>query len=1401
MKTIFVLLTLLLSLASAALANYSPDILFVKMRSPVRVSALDSQLSTWSTTVNQIVSTGAMADQPLAQYSELSQALERIVRLQFSGGQDLETLASQLSSDPEVEWVAFNNRYSTGQSLDDAYVPIDSLYPDAWWLEKISAGLAWEITRGDTSIVIGIIDTGVDYTHRDLRSNIWHNRGEIPENGIDDDRNGFIDDVIGWDFVDAPSLPAGGDYLVRDNDPMDDFGHGTYVAGCASAESDNPDCFPSIGFNCRIMPLRAGNSRGTLEEDDIAAAILYGTSNGVAIINMSFGDVVASPLLREVVTIAHDAGVVLVASAGNATDSTIHYPSGFREVIAVGATDSHDRKANFSNYGPSVDVMAPGVDIGSTILGGECGLWDFPSGTSYASPLVAGLVGLILSVNPSLSPDDVLNILKSSADDIYTDGWDSLTANGRVNARRAIESAAFGADAEALILSPATDSGIRGSVAIIGNVQGTAFSDYTLEYGLGENPQTWNYVASGTHRILNDTLGVIQAPTLNTVLVVRLTSRATTQHQSVDMSHVYVQTSPPTIDSMRTRTVLDGPGFGLQIRAWSNQFSCATLLMTNASGDSVREDFGYVGDEHVAIVLQSRYQGEWRAVLQITNLMSESVRSEPFSYSSVQNSIRPYLYNSQATSMTHGIVGAFTSDYNCNGMLEVWMLPVDENNIVDTLEAYEWNGSDFVETENTYGPHIPQCFGDADGDGLLEMGARRFGESRVWEQTDSCSILNNLVFESPDSFSQFLISRFVRLDSTSNREAILARSIVDSVSQFVVFEISADYSPHLLSVLPNETDGLNSYGPPTTAVGDVDDDGLVDIFFGDYDGDVVWCEWTGSQAVQVWSTRLPQNDATSWLTIGDFDCDGQDELVAGCRSNAGAPSESQRLLMGWDYYIFESNGNNELSVVDSIAILGNENVTPNPASVAAHDVNEDGCDDILISAYPDFYIVTRDQQTGRYIPEWHAFPSKAGGLAVADFNHNGINEILMSDGSQQVRIENAVAMANAPYPPVLSGFPLDESRISLSWSRVTGAVHYEVYYAQPGHSYELLTFLTDTTFAWDAALTDTVYRFAVATYDTTFEQPISVYSNILELSANTPPSAQDTALHAAPKTIAVTFNEPMSSSVFVQGNWRLADGSMPAVIAENSGMRIIYLTFDTPFPPGEYQLMMRNLRDAQGTPLPASEASVVFTVVESQPLPAYVTSHHLVDAPVGNHVQIEFSEPMSENAVANANYSIVDPRLNDVAYPSTHVEFENPEHTRIVITLNDHYPAGAVGVEVRINISGISAQSGSLLEATSLLISESASNLDQAYVYPNPFRGRGAAGTDGVYFAALPQSAVIRIFTLDGVLVRKIQHDGATGHAEWDLQTQDGEAVASGIYLFQIESDGDEIMGKLAVVR
>lgn len=1392
---------ILLLLCSAGLgrADYSPNELFVKLRAPVERSSLDGQILTQSTLVNQLAAQ-AQATVPLSQFARLSTRCDRIVKLTFAAAPDLASLTSELTADPQVEWVAFNNRYRTVSTLDDGYVPNDELYDEAWWLRKIDASGAWQLSRGDSNIVIGIIDTGTDHTHRDLRDNLWHNPHEIAENGIDDDNNGFIDDVIGWDFVDAPSLPAGGDYLERDADPMDDFGHGTYVAGCASAVSDNGICYPSVGFNCSIMTLRAGNINGTLEEDDIAAALLYGVSNGAKIINMSFGDVVASPLLREVVQIAHSAGVVMTASAGNREQNFIHYPSGFPEVIAVGATDSLDRKASFSNFGPSVDVFAPGDYINSAILGGECGEWTFPSGTSYAAPIVAGVVGLMLSVNSDLLPDDVINILQSTTDDINREGWDSTTVNGRVNARRAVESAAIGAPAYARFTSPRTDTGVRGTFAVIGQASGTAFSRYELEVGWGENPMEWTFVAEGNHRVFDDTLGVIEAPSIDTILVARLTVYATTGQQSVVTNHVFVQNSAPVIDSLISRSVLDGEGFGQQILAWTNQFSRASLLMTNLAGDSIREDFGYVNDEHVAVISQTRYPGDWIATLQVTNLLGETAHSEPFAYSSTQTSIRPFLYTRSETTLPHGIIGAFTSDYDCDEHPEIWMMPIDGNGIVDTLEPYEWTGTSFASTGNSYGIHIPTAYGDADGDGLFEIVGRRAGETRIWEQGATCGVHDQLVFNSVDQYDMFIAGRFVMIDSASGRSDILARTQIDSNYRFALYAVSQNYEVSLRDTLPNQTNGNDLLGAPGSAVLDLDRDGKLDIFYGDYDGDLIWCEWTGSEIVQVKSLRLRQNDVTNWFAAGDVDGDGEDELVAGCRSNAGYSTESERLLQGWDYYIFESAGDNELVAVDSIAILGNENISTYPASVAVAQLDDDPSLEIVISTYPDLYVVSYDAESERYLPEWHYLPSMAGAMTTADFNGNGVEELLASDGAHQLRMENAEASGDAPLPPLLEGEPLDATTIYLTWTQVPGAVHYEVYRAPHGDPLEFLEMRTTTELSVSAP-TDVPYDYSVVTYDTAFPQQVSVLSNVITRTANVPPAVSGEVEWTAPQIISVGFSEPMGTNVFVQGNWRLSDGSMPAVITEGENRRRIFLSFDNPFTAGEHELSMGPIRDAQGTLLPEDQRFIQFELVDTSQATCHVLRHELIDAPVGNRVQIEFSEPMSASVIAIANYIVHDPRLNGATYVAHAASALTADRSRIELTLDERYPVGAVGVNVHVEFADITSETGRPLSEADLVLGEAAENLAGAYVYPNPFRGRGAAGSSGVFFAALPPRAMIRVFALDGSLLKEIEHDSATGHVAWDLRTDSGDELASGVYVFTIEANGDKNVGKFAVLR
>ena len=287
---------------------------------------------------------------------------------------------------PEIELVQPNHIFridspakASPEASAEEFIPNDSLFTSQQALKRIRAPEAWKVTKGSRDVLIAVIDTGIELDHPDLQKNIWINSAEdlnqngvvdsTDINGIDDDGNGFVDDVIGWDFTDAPSFPDGGDYLERDNNPADENGHGTAVAGIISAVADNHIGISGLAPECRVIALRAGTSLGLLEEDDVAAAIVYAVEMGAKVINMSFGDVVVSPLLRDVIGYAHSRGVVLVASAGNSATNTLHYPSGFAETISVGATTSDDLLASFSNFGTTLDITAPGLNVWSTSIG------------------------------------------------------------------------------------------------------------------------------------------------------------------------------------------------------------------------------------------------------------------------------------------------------------------------------------------------------------------------------------------------------------------------------------------------------------------------------------------------------------------------------------------------------------------------------------------------------------------------------------------------------------------------------------------------------------------------------------------------------------------------------------------------------------------------------------------------------------------------------------------------------------------------------------------------------------------------------------------------------------------------------------------------------------------------
>ncbi|MEO1373287.1 MAG: S8 family serine peptidase [Cyanobacteria bacterium J06635_10] len=335
-------------------------------------------------------------------------------RVEFSEPNYIGSFEANIPSDPDFsnQW-GLNNVRQTGGTLD---ADIDA--PEAWDFE----------TGSSNNVVVGVIDSGVDYTHQDLVNNIWINRLELfGDPGVDDDGNTYVDDIYGWDFFN------------NNNNPLDGLGHGTHVAGIIAAEGDNGIGVTGVSWDASLMALKIGDTAP--DSFSAARAIEYATNNGASLTNNSYGMPFSNAILTAIQN-AETAGVLFVAAAGNSNndnDVSPVYPAShtLNNIISVASTDHNDQRSSFSNYGAtSVDLGAPGENIYSTLPGDGYG---FASGTSMAAPHVAGAAALIMSLDPSLTSNQVKNVILSTVDTIPSLTGITVT-DGRLNLGKAAHS-------------------------------------------------------------------------------------------------------------------------------------------------------------------------------------------------------------------------------------------------------------------------------------------------------------------------------------------------------------------------------------------------------------------------------------------------------------------------------------------------------------------------------------------------------------------------------------------------------------------------------------------------------------------------------------------------------------------------------------------------------------------------------------------------------------------------------------------------------------------------------------------------------------------------------------------------------------------------------------------------
>ena len=338
--------------------------------------------------------TGAATD------ATASSAPSRLVRLEPQDGQTVDAALADLRTSGSVVFAEPERVVHIAQSPNDTY------YGSQWHYPQINLPQAWDITTGNANVIVAVIDTGVMVTHPDLDSKITSGGN------------------------------AGYDFQNSDADPTDDNGHGTFVAGIIGAESNNASWISGVCWLCKIMPVKALDATGNGSTFNVAAGVDWARTHGADVINLSLGSTSNDATLATAVTNAWNAGIPVVAATGN-TNAAVLYPAANANTIAVGSNDSAGNRSSFSNFGPTIDIVAPGENVVSTILGGGYGAG---SGTSFATPHVAGVIGLMMA-NGITDPATILARLQTTAPDMGAAGFDNLTGWGRINAPRAVDKA------------------------------------------------------------------------------------------------------------------------------------------------------------------------------------------------------------------------------------------------------------------------------------------------------------------------------------------------------------------------------------------------------------------------------------------------------------------------------------------------------------------------------------------------------------------------------------------------------------------------------------------------------------------------------------------------------------------------------------------------------------------------------------------------------------------------------------------------------------------------------------------------------------------------------------------------------------------------------------------------
>lgn len=1332
---------------------------------------------------------------------------------------------------PNVEYTldARRSAAALARPNPDSILGPSNAYADSLdHLSVVRALDGWRETAGDSSVEVGIVDTGVFYEHPDLAGQFRVNEAEDlngdgrfgPEdrNGVDDDGNGYVDDVIGYDFVDRSSVVAPGEYETRDPDPAPDSlgalaGHGTAVAGVVSAvAADRQAGMVGVAPNTRLVALRAFGGDGRGQTDDLAAAVVYGAQQGLDVLNLSFGRDRATPLLREAIQYAVSQGTVVVASAGNdgAVD-TPHYPSDYPSVISV-LWLAEDGKGvpdfSRSQYGIGVDLGAPGSNVFTTQYPRTRLQTDQPLrpedlygpsfGSSFSAPQVAGAAALLRSVDPSLSPASVQSILTATAADISGASWDHVTGAGRLDVARALLRS-YPAQTE--LHAPAHNEGVEGTtpLPVVGTALDPSLESYALYYAKGTRnldtrPDPWTQIAEPvSRRAHRDTLATWDVTDLSDgAYTLRLVTTLTDGQTVEDRRRVVIDSTPPEADVQFLGAGRMGGHWGIMADVVSDDTVEAEMEVQVRGTDAVVDGEYVSSRQGLTWPEESGLGGEATVRVTLTNRSGLQTQVER-TVSVPANTANPSFFQRETTAVPGGFLLPEAPDFDEDGLPEVVLNQFQgrRGGVSDTVRAFEWTSSGFAPQDTLLARLFPKDVGDTNANGRQELLLQINGATILLEQGASGGLPQELVYADTSAVTpsqegaSLHGARLTDLDADGAGEIVGNWRSDSTRTEWRILEWTGT-SYERAQRLSNPTVHARPdtvRGAPDAATGDFDGDGQRDLLVGDRDGNWIVYEATETGGMEpVWTYETDRFVADRRFAVGDLTGDGQTEFVTFNTYSPSPPDGGDAEPPFSYYHVWTATANDTYERLARLPVVG----TLADGAVTAADFNDDGRDELAIAHAPSLIVVgMRDIGTMRVLHEDRMDPAvRSRALVAADFDGNGRPSLLAATTGERLRryTVNASGLQRPP-PRWVQARPTGPSGSRLVW-RAPGADSVSVYDGPPGGALDPLRTTTDSSIVLSGS---TVRRYGLRAWTDGQRSPLSP-SRVVRPHAPATVSALD---YPDSRSVRLRFTEPLAPSPRPEQFALSTHGAPTSVVPSNQGTGLV-LRFPDAVVGATDSLAWTGLTDASGLPVAQTGVAVAFPDASDRSL--FVEE---VAIRAEQEVQLTFNEPLVAATARNLDNYRVRP------YGTVErIEAAGASPQTITLYL-DGVIAGPSGREASLKLSGLQSVSGQDLveEGATVRLTQPADDLAGVKIYPNPIEL--SRHDPSLTLAGLPEQATIRIYSPAGRLVKELSVEGNRGGGTtWDLRSQRGDRVPSGIYLVRVEAPkASPVLKKAAVIR